>query len=232
MDFRTQTFVSRRANVIADIAQRRTELQERLKRLRDYLSLFDRRNEIVSKIDNLQIEAQELEAIIDAASDRSAEFNERVDYLDEQFRTILERFKPPRIPNAEYADAHHSTYIDRSTYRPVVEGRRFDQLLSPGFLVLVNVAHALAHQLTAITYDLALPNILLIDGVSNNLGTEELDSERLEAVYEYLIEVGDTYRDRLQLVVADNTVPEQATAYIQVSLSEEEKLIPAGLING
>ena len=98
--------------------------------------------------------------------------------------------------------------------------------------MLVNVAHALAHQLTAIEYDLALPNILLIDGVSNNLGREGLDSERLEAVYEYLIEVGDRYRDRLQLVVADNTVPKQATAYIRVSLSEEEKLIPAGLLNG
>ena len=231
LDFRTQTFVSRRANIIADIATKRTELYERLKRLRDYLSLFERRNEVSYRVQELEAEERDLADLLDSASGSATDFEERISYLDEQFRITLERFKPPRFPNAEFAGIDRKTYIDRNTYRPVVEGRPFDLLQSPGLLVLVNVAHALAHQLTAIEYDLALPNILLIDGVSNNLGKEGLDNERLEAVYDYLIEIGDRHRDRLQIIAADNTVPEQAEQYIRVRLSEEEKLIPAHLLN-
>jgi len=68
--------------------------------------------------------------------------------------------------------------------------------------------------------------------VSNNLGREGLDYERLEAVYYYLIEVGERYRDRLQIIAADNTVPEQAGQYSRVRLSEDDKLIPAHLLRG
>lgn len=61
--------------------------------------------------------------------------------------------------------------------------------------------------MTAIERDLDLPNILLIDGVSNNLGTEGLDRKRIDAVYDYLLEVGDEYGSRLQIIVVDITVP-------------------------
>ena len=40
---------------------------------------------------------------------------------------------------------------------------------------MVNIAHALAHQLTCIHFDLKLPNILLIDGLSGNIGYEGLE---------------------------------------------------------
>lgn len=94
----------------------------------------------------------------------------------------------------------------------------------------MNIAHALAHQLTAIEHDLPLPNILLVDGVSANLGDEGLDQERLEAVYDYLLELGHVYADRLQIIVADNTVPRNAANRVRLRLSEEDKLVPVRLL--
>jgi len=172
----------------------------------------------------LEAREAELDAAIDAASSAAPNFEEHVRYLEERFRFALERFKAPHFPNAG------KTGIDRKTYRPVVEGRPFDQLQSPGFVTLVNVAHALAHQLTAIEYDLPLPNILLIDGVSANLGDEGLDRERLEAVYDYLLELSHEHADRLQIIVADNTVPRNAADRVRLRLSEEDKLVPIRLL--
>lgn len=93
-------------------------------------------------------------------------------------------------------------------------------------MTLLNIAHALAHQITAIECDLALPNILLVDGVSSNLRTTGLDRERLDAVYDYVQELGDEYGDRLQIIVADNSVPQRAVDSVRVQLSEQDKLIP------
>jgi len=158
-------------------------------------------------------------------SSSTTNFEEHVRYLEERFRFALDRFKVPHFKNAGY------TSIDRNTYRPVVEGRLFDQLQSPGFVTLVNIAYALAHQVTAIERGLALPNILLVDGISNNLGTAGLDQERLDAVYDYLLELGDEYADYLQIIVADNSVPQRADGYIRVRLSEQDRLIPTRLLS-
>jgi hypothetical protein len=225
LDFRTRAFVSRSASAIAEEARKRAQLNERLKRFRDYLSLFGKRAEVVARIRQLEEEERELEAAVEAASSSATNFEEHVRYLEEQFRFALERFKVPHFKNAGYAG------IDRSTYRPVVEGRLFDQLQSPGFVTLVNIAHALAHLVTAIERGLTLPNILLVDGISNNLGTTGLDRERLDAVYDYLLELGDEYGDRLQVIVADNSVPQRAGDHVRVRLSEQDKLIPTYLLS-
>jgi len=99
-------------------------------------------------------------------------------------------------------------------------------LESQGLKVMVNTAHALAHQLTCIHFDLQLPNILLIDGLSGNIGYEGLDRERIEAIYSYIIRVSQEYQNRLQIIVSDNTVPESAHEYIFAEFNDENKLIP------
>ena len=224
LDFRTDAFVSGRASAIAEEATQRAEVRERLKRLRDYLSLFDKREQVVGEMSQLEAKEQELEAAIDAASSAAPNFEEHVRYLEETFRIVLDRFKVPHFRSTG------KTGIDRKTYKPIVQGRPFDQLQSPGLVTLVNIAHALAHQLTAIEYDLPLPNILIMDGVSANLGDQGLDQERVDAVYDYLIEVGENHADRLQIIVADNSVPPSATERVRLELSEDDKLVPIGLL--
>jgi hypothetical protein len=167
---------------------------------------------------------QELEASIDAASSSAPKFEEHVRYLEETFRVMLDHFNVPHFSDAG------RTRIDRSTYKPIVEGRSFEQLQSPGLVTLVNIAHSLAHQLTAIEYELPLPNILLMDGVSANLGDQGLDQERVEAVYDYLLELDREHGNRLQIIVADNTVPMDVADKVRLRLSEDDKLVPVRLL--
>ena len=106
-------------------------------------------------------------------------------------------------------------------------GRRFDDLSSPGLATIVNVAYALAHQRTSIDLGLGLPNILLIDGLSEHLGEVGFDPERLEAVYKSLIDFSERKINMLQVIVVDNEVPSLVDNYIRLRLSETDRLIPA-----
>ena len=116
--------------------------------------------------------------------------------------------------------------MNPTTYLPVYHGRLFTELSSPGLATLVNIAHALAHHLTSIELDLKLPQFLVIDGLSEHLGQEGLDPERLQAVYELLIETSHGHPE-LQIIVVDNEVPPVARPFVSLELSEEDRLIRA-----
>jgi len=94
---------------------------------------------------------------------------------------------------------------------------------------MINVAHALAHQLTAHHFELPLPSLLLIDGLSGNLGYEGLDLERIEAIYEYMIDIINSHND-LQVIVADNTVPSNIKNFVNIEFDEANRLIPQQLL--
>lgn len=225
IDHRTQSYISKTAERIAQAARERTALQERIKRLNDYLELYKRQDNAVNRIALLESRLTDLDNTIEAARGRESQFNERVQYLEERFREILNRIQVPRYTNPG------PTGIDRKTYLPLFDGRRFEELQSQGLQVMVNVAHVLAHQLAALYFDLALPNILLIDGLTGNIGYEGLDLERVEAIYKLLIETADKYGEALQIIVADNSVPSFAKKYLLMEFSDEDKLIPKHLLH-
>jgi hypothetical protein len=87
----------------------------------------------------------------------------------------------------------------------------------------------------AITLDLLIHSGECSESVARslwtNLGTEGLDREQIDAVYDYLLEVGYSYGDHLQIIVADNTVPSRAVDHVRVQLSDENKLIPTNLLS-
>ena len=149
-----------------------------------------------------------------------AEVRQRIEYLEDKFNEILEKFRPP-----EFGEEKCSV-IDLRTYLPMYHGRKFDDLSSPGLATLVSMAYALAHQSSAIDQHLKLPNILLIDGLSQHLGEEGLDPERVEAVYQYIIDISDEIGDTLQIIVVDNEVPTIARRFIRLALSDTDRLIP------
>lgn len=220
INHRTHRYVSERAEQIAQLERNRTQLQSQKQRLEEYLELYNRQDQAVTTIRELESELEDLDVSIDLANSRVSEFETHISFLDETFQAILEEFQVP-----SFSDPGRSI-IDRKTYLPRFEGRRFDELQSPGLKVMVNIAHALAHQLTCIHFDLKLPNILIIDGLSGNIGYEGLDLERIESVYNYLIQVAQEYIDCLQIIVSDNTVPEVAHDYLLAEFDEENKLIP------
>ncbi|MDQ3254386.1 MAG: hypothetical protein M3R15_10845, partial [Acidobacteriota bacterium] len=174
----------------------------------------------------LESRYSDLDVAIEAALSNESAFNERVSFLEETFTEILERIRAPRYTNAG------PTSIDRRTYLPIYDGRRFDELQSQGLQVMINVAHAVAHQLTALHFGLPLPNILLVDGLTGNIGYEGLDLERVEAIYSFLMEITEEHGEELQIVVADNSVPGFAKDFLLIEFTDTDKLIPQHLLSG
>jgi hypothetical protein len=174
-----------------------------------------RQDQATSAIEQLESRLEELDTVIELANNRVSEFERYVSFLDKTYQMILQEIRVPSLPDPGLS------IVDRKTYLPRFEGRRFDELESQGLKVMVNIAHALAHQLTCIHFELKLPNILLIDGLSGNIGYEGLDRERIEAIYAYIIRISQEHRNRLQIIVSDNTVPESAPAYVFAEFDDE-----------
>ncbi len=221
LDFRTRSYVSDAGEALALSSERRASAQERVARLKDYLGLFARLDHAAIDAGALEQRKEELEMQLEGQRQAPSHFAESVRQLTSEFALLLERFSVPRFPGVT-----EPSTIDLRNYQPVLYGRRFDELSSQGLMVLVNVAHALAHQRTAITRGLLLPNILFIDGLTSNIGHEDLDQERVEAIYRYLIGLSEELGERLQVIVADNDVPAFAQEYITLRLSEDDRLVP------
>ncbi|HEX8377852.1 MAG TPA: AAA family ATPase [Pedobacter sp.] len=225
LDYRTKSYVSATGEKIAEIEHQRTSLQEEKKRYEDYLNLFTRHDKFKERISVIETQLQELELQIEAALSAASNFEDRVNRLEENFRQIVDELRIERFPD------HGFTGIDRKTYLPVFGGRRFDEVQSLGLKVMINVAHAVAHQLTSLELNLLLPNILIIDGLSSNLGYKGIDLERIKAMYHFLIKINNQYKDSLQIFVTDNSIPEFAEEFRKYEFTSEDKLIPHYLIN-
>jgi hypothetical protein len=221
LDVGLRSFVSDSAAEIARQARERSEVQSTIKRLEDYLTLYEKIDRAVRDIESLEQRRRRLEGDLEAASLRRADSESRILRLEEKFEEILTAFGVPRFGSPRKAA------IDRSTYLPVLDGRRFDELSSQGLQVLVNVAHALAHHEVAIELNIPLPGILILDGLTKNVGHQGFDLERVRAVYSYLRHVSLRVGDRLQILVADNDVPAGYDDFVKVRLSEEARLVPS-----
>lgn len=220
LDFQTRTFVSSSASQISALAARRAEIKMDVDKFNEYLKIFQKLDQAQKKAEELAVKRDELEQQLEASMGKEEEVKNRFDYLSSQYNDILETFVPP-----EFGEEKQSI-IDRRTYLPGYHGRRFDEISSPGLATLVSIAYIIAHQRTSIHFDLGLPNILLIDGLSEHLGKEGFDPDRQEAMYRYFIQMSEELRDILQVIIVDNEVPPIAREFIRLELSESDRLIP------
>jgi hypothetical protein len=220
LDYKTQTYVSDRASAIAEAASERPAVLSLIARLEDYLMLYEKLDRLSSERTRLEAERDDLIGTLDMLSTRRSESEGRIRAFEGNFEMILRRLAVPRF------SAQPFSALDRRTYLPILDGRRFDELSSQGLQVLVNVAYALAHQITAIELQLPLPNILVIDGLTTNVGHEGYDVDRVQNAYEYLMELSDEMGDVLQVIVSDGNVPAEADPYVRLRLSESDRLIP------
>ena len=218
LDFQTRSYVSEQAARIAATAARRARLSARSEQLKDYLNVLAKLDDAQQVEARLTAQRDSLEQDLASDTAESADSHRKVDHLKGRFNEILERLRPPRFGEKELSD------INQNTYLPVYYGRPFAEVSSPGLATLINVSHALAHHLTAVELGLKLPQSLIIDGLSEHLGQEGLDPQRLEAIYDLLIEIANT-NSELQVIVVDNEVPEKARRFVRLELSEEDRLI-------
>ena len=224
LDFHTRTFVSERARQIADAAGRRSALRVRESQLQEYVDVLAKLDDSQKRQAELSVQRDQILQELDTVETAGKEARDRVTHLEARFNDILERFWPPEFGEEQ------SSSIDHDTYLPIYRGRRFDILSSPGLSTLVGLAYSLVHHVTAIELGLRLPGFLIVDGLSEHLGEEGLDPDRLEAVYEYLIALSHRLGDRLQVIVVDNEVPASARPFIRLELSETDRLIPQSIL--
>lgn len=220
LDEALKTFVSDSAARLEQLAAERAALKERVKRLEDYISLYERRATVAQVLDEGRRREADLLAKLEVAKTRREDVEARIQRLEHHFTEILGRLMLPGFLGDVVG------HIDRRTYLPSVSGRIFETLQSEGLSVEVNVAHALAHQLTALEEGLLLPNVLLIDGISGAFGERGYDPERVSAIYRELHRVCEESGERLQVIVADTRVPDFATESVVLELTEAERLVP------
>ncbi|MDX2815743.1 hypothetical protein PV410_24795 [Streptomyces sp. PA03-5A] len=223
LDRATATYVTDHTDRIRAIAAEQARLEEHLARIDDALSLHDRLQGQSERIAELEREQEELNNRIAASRHSNPHVHARLDELDEAFENALRSFDAPRFDNRP------GSRINRETYMPVVDGRSFADLQSQGVEVLVNVAHVLAHQHVALHDDaMLLPNLLIIDGISSNVGHEGIDLERLRKMYATLLASATEHIDCLQIIVTDNDPPPINSIHRALELSDTDRLVPTG----
>ena len=112
-----------------------------------------------------------------------------------------------------------------TTTSHIVNGQKFPQL-SAGVRFLVNIAHLLAHHRVALELDLALPGLMMIDGIAKNIGTAGYDAARIEDIWTSLISLSDEVGQEIQVIVAANDVPARVEPFVRLTLSADDRLIP------
>ncbi|QNP68846.1 hypothetical protein IAG44_04845 [Streptomyces roseirectus] len=221
LDRATATYVTDQAERIRAVAAQQARLEEHLARIDDALALHDRLQGQSGRIAELEREQEDLNDRIAASRHSNLAVQDRLDKLDEAFEATLRSFDAPCF------DTRPGSRVNRETYMPVVDGRSFADLQSQGVEVLVNVAHVLAHQKVAPHDDgVPLPNLLVIDGISGNVGHEGVDLERLRKMYATLLEMATENVDRLQIIVTDNDSPPIDGVHRVLELSDTDRFVP------
>jgi septal ring factor EnvC (AmiA/AmiB activator) len=213
-------FISDSAQRLEQLAARRAELRERIRRLEDYLALLRRFDELSARAASLQQRRSEIESALERAQQMDSLTASRIQVLESQFVHFVEALEIPRFGTSVRAA------IDRNDYLPIVNGQKFESL-SAGVRVLVNVAYILSHHRAAEDNGLPLPRLLMIDGLTKNIGTADYDAARIADVWTQLIDCADHFGDEFQIIVAVNDVPQRARQFVVLELSEEDRLIPA-----
>ncbi len=216
---RTAEFISQRTESLVEAARERASLETQLQRLSEYRNLLTRYTDLQSQRVALEDERVDLIDALAQHEHLGARSEQLIDALEKRFLDYLQRL------HVSLSELPLTATINRKTYLPEVSGRPFNELSSQGLTVLVNVAHALAHHTVSLDYELPLPSLLVLDGLSNNVGNEGFDLERRDDTYRLLMEEVVKYGGRLQVIALDNDVPTFAADSVVAILTPEDRLV-------
>ncbi|MEV5880738.1 hypothetical protein AB0L75_42520 [Streptomyces sp. NPDC052101] len=71
-----------------------------------------------------------------------------------------------------------------------------------------------------------LPNLLIVDGISSNVGHEGVDPERLRKMCATMLDTANEHIDRLQIIVTDNDSPPIDGIHRALGLPDTDRLVP------
>jgi rubrerythrin len=222
LDAAMSEFVADEAERISERAAVRARLESETQRFEDYLAFYAKLDEARTSRATLERRRDELVTALETSAEKRQSAEERIRVLEKWFAHYIEAFDTPRFEGSPRAA------INRDNFMPIVNGRTFGQLSSGGLRTLTNLAHALAHHRAAHEQGLGLPGFLLIDAIQKNVGRDEYDTQRVEAVFRELVTLGAELGEDLQVIVAANDVPAFAEGHVVLRLSEEDRLVPIG----
>lgn len=219
----THSFVSDRANTLEQLAAMEARIESDITRLMEYDALLNRNRAYYEARDALERQRDEVASAIERRELARVDAEPNVSALEERMLEYLQALHIPELGQGL------SVRINRKTYLPIVSGRTFDRLSSQGLKTLVNVAHALAHHTVAIDLNLPLPGLLVLDGLSANVGSEGFDQERQTDMYRLLARVASEYAGKLQIVAVDNELPRhmylELAKDVVLTLTQQDRLI-------
>jgi hypothetical protein len=202
LDAATSSFVSDSASLLQELAARKSYLLAERTKMEDYRTVLDRFHETSKSKRELEEKREEIEEEIEGRNFSVSAAESNIGALESRIKEYLELLNIPLFGE------RLSVKINRKTYLPEISGRTFDELSSQGLKTLVNVAHSLAHHTVAIDRNIPLPGLLVLDGLSANAGRKGFDVERIQDMYQLLIDVAIEYSSDLQIIAVDNDSPE------------------------
>ncbi|MEU4424798.1 hypothetical protein AB0F81_29610 [Actinoplanes sp. NPDC024001] len=120
--------------------------------------------------------------------------------------------------------------IDPDTFLPLVGDTAFEDLQASGggASTALNIAYHLTLLTTALDHPaVLLPGLLIIDSPRKAIGTGDRDRELGRRIYARLVTLAEAYKDRIQLIVADNDIPaEHVTSRNMIELTSERSTVP------
>jgi hypothetical protein len=217
LDERTQEYVTPRFDEIECVSARNAELRARQDAVDRAMQQWEQYRRLQRVQEELEGELRSVQRFLRDARAQLEARRERVVELSDLFDELLRFFRLPW---------YESAHIDRSSYLPVINGQRPEELLSGGMRTIVNDAYHLAGLTHTLTHQTLLPPFLIIDSPRKNLGSDPDDTAISFQIYRHFQRLAGAYGDSLQLIVADNDVPPAMRDLTSFTLDYDHPLVP------
>ena len=198
LDDRTRHFVSPRLEQYADAAAELARAEALLGSMDDLLRLWDRATDLELA------RSQADEALVQLAGARKAAEDalrgvrrHLLNTLSNDYHEMVQRLAVPTV-----TDAH----IDQRNYLPFANGDRFDRISTGGITTALVTAYWLTVLATALRErETNYPSLLIIDTPRKSIGSR--NAQMADELYRQLDTLAAANGDRMQVIVADNDIP-------------------------
>ncbi|WP_330236474.1 AAA family ATPase [Streptomyces sp. NBC_00566] len=219
LDRSTAELITPRLEEVQSLSMQIARLEAQLEQLQASSGRWSNYKLSLEEADEARRKAGELDSREQELQEELAANRVRLDELAEVFDATVRSLRLPWYQSAD---------IDRDTYLPVVNNEQFDDLSVGGARkTIVNLAYHLANLQYALESDLAYPGLLIVDSPRKNVGQTAEDSAVAEEVYKSFGRLVEEFGEQIQLIVADNSIPEFAAEnYPELHFSYDNPVVP------
>jgi hypothetical protein len=209
LDEMTRQSVAPRLAKAEQLTERRAQLTARLERLGEARELWNSLEQLRTALSRTEAARKECGRLIKRIKQELAQADDRVDAASEAFRGEIRTIGIPGVPRPE---------IRKNDYLPYSNGVKFDQIQASGggILTALHIAYSLSLiQVSLDDSNVLLPAFLIIDSPRKAIGQTVDDAALSLRIYKRLISLVGS--ERMQLIIADNDLPQDARTELEAS---------------